>query len=76
MAAEIRIPKLGMSITEMTLLEWMFADGDRVEKGDVIYTVETDKSTTEVEAQDSGTIRPAGAEGEVYRVGDLIGSIE
>ena len=76
MASEIRIPKLGMSITEMTLLEWMFADGDRVEKGDVIYTVETDKSTTEVEAQEAGIIHPGGAEGEVYQVGDLIGSIE
>ena len=76
MASEIRIPKLGMSVTEITLLEWMFGDGDRVEKGDVIYTVETDKSTTEVEAQESGVIRPTGTEGEVYQVGDLIGRIE
>ena len=76
MASEIRIPKLGMSVTEMTLNEWMFGDGDRVEKGNIIYTVETDKSTTEVEAQDSGTIRVTGTEGEVYQVGDLIGSIE
>lgn len=76
MATEIRLPKLGMSATEMELVEWMFADGDRVEKGDVIYTVETDKSTTEVEAQDSGIIRPTGAEGEIYQVGDLIGTIE
>ena len=76
MASEIRIPKLGMSATEMTLLEWMFGDGDQVSQGDVIYTVETDKSTTEVEAQESGTIRPSGAEGETYQVGDLIGTIE
>jgi pyruvate/2-oxoglutarate dehydrogenase complex dihydrolipoamide acyltransferase (E2) component len=76
MTSEIRIPKLGMSITEVTLVEWMFGDGDRVVKGDVIYTVETDKSTTEVEAQDSGTIRPSGVEGEVYQTGDLIGTIE
>ena len=76
MPHEIRIPKLGMSITEMTLLEWMFGDGDRVSRGDVIYTVETDKSTTEVEAQEAGIIHPGGTEGEVYQVGDLIGSIE
>lgn len=76
MASEIRIPKLGMSATEMTLLEWMFGDGDAVSKGDIIYTVETDKSTTEVEAQESGTIRTSGQEGETYRVGDLIGTIE
>ena len=76
MGSEIRIPKLGMSATEMTLLEWMFGDGDTVAKGDIIYTVETDKSTTEVEAQESGTIRTTGQEGETYQVGDLIGTIE
>lgn len=76
MASEIRIPKLGMSATEMTLVEWMFGEGEAVEKGDVIYTVETDKSTTEIEAQASGMIRPTGEEGAVYKVGDLIGTIE
>ncbi len=30
MPSEIRIPKLGMSATEMTLLEWMFGDGEAV----------------------------------------------
>jgi pyruvate dehydrogenase E2 component (dihydrolipoamide acetyltransferase)/2-oxoglutarate dehydrogenase E2 component (dihydrolipoamide succinyltransferase) len=54
----------------------MFGDGERVEKGDIIYTVETDKSTTEIEAQASGIIHPTGEEGAVYKVGDLIGTIE
>jgi len=76
MAEEIRIPKLGMSATEMTLTEWMFGDGEAVEKGEVIYTVETDKSTTEIEAPASGVIHPTGEEGEVYKVGALIGTIE
>lgn len=76
MATEIRIPKLGMSTTEMTLTEWLVADGAPVETGQVLYTVETDKSTTEVEAQASGTLRRTGTEGEVYGVGDVIGTIE
>jgi pyruvate/2-oxoglutarate dehydrogenase complex dihydrolipoamide acyltransferase (E2) component len=76
MASEIRIPKLGMSAVEMTLVEWMFGEGERVEKGEIIYTVETDKSTTEIEAQVSGIIRPTGEEGAVYKVGDLIGTID
>jgi pyruvate/2-oxoglutarate dehydrogenase complex dihydrolipoamide acyltransferase (E2) component len=75
-ASEIRIPKLGMSATEVTLVEWMVGDGEEVAVGDVIYTAETDKSTTEIEAQASGIIRPTGTEGETYRVGDLIGTIE
>ena len=74
--AEIRIPKLGMSATEVTLAEWMYADGDAVEKGDIIYTAETDKTTVEIEAQASGTIRPTGEEGTLYKVGDLVGTIE
>lgn len=76
MATEIRIPKIGMSATEMTIAEWMFADGEAVQQGDVIYTVETDKTTTEIEAQASGTLRVVGEEGEAYAVGTLIGTIE
>ena len=76
MASEIRIPKIGMSATEMTLNEWMFADGDAVAVGDVIYTVETDKTTSEIEAQASGTLRVLASEGEVYPVGTLVGMIE
>jgi pyruvate dehydrogenase E2 component (dihydrolipoamide acetyltransferase) len=76
MAEELRIPKIGMSATEMTLSEWMFADGERVEIGDVIYTVETDKTTNEIEAQAAGILRTTGIEGEVYQVGAVIGSIE
>lgn len=76
MAEEIRIPKLGMSATEVTLSEWMFGDGEQVSKGDILYTAETDKTTVEIEAQASGVLRPTGEEGEQYKVGDVIGTIE
>jgi pyruvate/2-oxoglutarate dehydrogenase complex dihydrolipoamide acyltransferase (E2) component len=76
MPSEIRIPKIGMSATEMSIAEWMFADGDQVAVGDVLYTVETDKTTTEIEAQDSGTLRVIGVEGAPYPVGTLVGTIE
>lgn len=76
MAEEIRIPKLGMSATEVTLAEWMFGEGEQVAKGDIIYTAETDKTTVEIEAQASGVIRPTGEEGVKYKVGDVIGTIE
>ncbi|MGB3471548.1 MAG: lipoyl domain-containing protein [Erythrobacter sp.] len=76
MAEEIRIPKLGMSATEVTLSEWMFGDGEEVAKGDIIYTAETDKTTVEIEAQAGGVIRPTGEEGVKYKVGDLVGTIE
>jgi pyruvate/2-oxoglutarate dehydrogenase complex dihydrolipoamide acyltransferase (E2) component len=76
MATEIRIPKIGMSASEMTLSEWMFGDGEAVAIGQVIYTAETDKTTVEIEAQAAGILRPTGIEGETYAVGTLIGSIE
>ena len=75
MAEEIRIPKLGMSATEVTLTEWMFESGDTVDKDEVIYTLETDKSSVEIEAQASGVLHTSGIEGQVYKVGDLIGVI-
>jgi pyruvate/2-oxoglutarate dehydrogenase complex dihydrolipoamide acyltransferase (E2) component len=76
MATEIRIPKIGMSATEMTLSEWMFGDGEAVAQGDVIYTIETDKTTTEIEAPVGGTLRIMGSEGETYPIGTLVGTIE
>jgi pyruvate/2-oxoglutarate dehydrogenase complex dihydrolipoamide acyltransferase (E2) component len=76
MATEIRIPKIGMSATELTIAEWMFADGEQVAIGDTLYLAETDKTTNEIEAQASGTLRVIGVEGEAYAVGTLIGVIE
>jgi pyruvate dehydrogenase E2 component (dihydrolipoamide acetyltransferase) len=76
MASELRIPKIGMSATEMVLAEWMFADGEQVNAGDVVYTVETDKTTSEIEAQESGILRVLAGEGESYAVGTLVGMIE
>ena len=76
MATEIRIPKIGMSATEMTLTEWMFGDGEAVSAGDILYTIETDKTATEIESPASGTLRDVGVEGEVYPVGTLVGTIE
>ena len=51
-------------------------DGAQIEAGAPIYTIETDKSTTEVEAQEAGTLRRAGVAGETYAVGTLLGTIE
>jgi pyruvate/2-oxoglutarate dehydrogenase complex dihydrolipoamide acyltransferase (E2) component len=76
MATEIRIPKIGMSATSMTLTEWMFADGEAVQAGDVIYTIETDKTATEVESPAAGILRIIGVEGEAYPVGAVVGTVE
>ena len=50
MAAEIRIPKIGISMTEATLTEWLAEDGAQVEAGTPLYSIEMDKSTNEIDA--------------------------
>ena len=76
MATEIIFPKIGFSMTEGILSEWLVEDGATVTEGQPLYSVETDKSTNEVEAPASGVVRIAGQPGDTFDVGAIIGSIE
>jgi pyruvate/2-oxoglutarate dehydrogenase complex dihydrolipoamide acyltransferase (E2) component len=75
-ATPISIPKLGVSMTEATLVEWLVRDGDTVGPGDVLYRLETDKVENDIEAPVGGVVHITGVEGETYPVGTPIGSIE
>jgi pyruvate dehydrogenase E2 component (dihydrolipoamide acetyltransferase) len=57
MAVEIVLPRLGWTMEEGTFIEWLKNDGDEVKPGDLIYTVESDKTTVEVENFDVGILR-------------------
>jgi pyruvate dehydrogenase E2 component (dihydrolipoamide acetyltransferase) len=75
MAVEITIPRLGWSMDEGTFGEWLKADGDFVEPGDPIFTLESEKSVQDVESVDGGFLRlvPDGPqEGDIVTVGTLI----
>lgn len=76
MSTELRIPKIGMSMDEAILSAWLVADGAEVAEGVPIYSVETDKSTVEIEAPASGRLSIVGVEGETYPVGELVGRID
>ncbi|CAB4870749.1 unannotated protein [freshwater metagenome] len=76
MTTPINIPKLGVSMTEGTLVEWMVTNGQAVQAGDVLYRIETDKVENDIEAPVAGVIHISGVEGETYDVGIQIGSIE
>lgn len=76
MATEILLPKIGFSMNEGQIAEWLFADGEEVVEGEALYLLEADKSTNEVEAPASGILRISGIEGETYEVGTVIGTIE
>jgi pyruvate/2-oxoglutarate dehydrogenase complex dihydrolipoamide acyltransferase (E2) component len=75
-STEIRFPKIGFSMTEGTLSEWMVSNGATVAEGQPLYSFENDKAIEEVTAPASGRLRIIGSAGQVYKVGDLIGSIE
>lgn len=76
MATEILLPKIGFSMTEGVLAEWLVEDGATITEGQPLFSIETDKSTNEVEAPASGTLRISGTPGETYEVGSVIGTIE
>jgi pyruvate/2-oxoglutarate dehydrogenase complex dihydrolipoamide acyltransferase (E2) component len=75
MSIEIILPKLGFSMNEGTLSEWLVADGKRVTKGQPLYSLESEKSVEEIEAPASGTLRIIMPKGEVYSVGTVLGEI-
>lgn len=56
MATFFAMPKLGMNMVEGTIVEWLVKEGDQVEAGQVVLTIETDKATQEVEAPASGIL--------------------
>jgi pyruvate/2-oxoglutarate dehydrogenase complex dihydrolipoamide acyltransferase (E2) component len=72
---EILLPKLGFSVNEANLVEWMVADGASVAKGDPLYALESEKSVQEIEAPVAGVLKILKAPGEVYEVGTVIGEI-
>ena len=76
MAVEVVLPKLGFSMIEGQIAEWLAADGAQVTEGDPLFLLEADKSTNEVEAPASGILRIEAEAGETYEVGTVIGYIE
>lgn len=73
---ELRIPAAGDSVTEVQIVEWTVDDGASVSEGDVIYSVESDKSVLEIEAPATGTLKILEPAGEIYEVGHLVGRID
>ena len=76
MISEVVMPQMGADMVEGTIVKWLKAEGDAVERGEIIAEIETDKANVEIEAFESGVFRKALAEeGDVIPVGGLIGII-
>jgi pyruvate/2-oxoglutarate dehydrogenase complex dihydrolipoamide acyltransferase (E2) component len=74
-AVLVRIPRVSIGIVEATLLDYLVPDGGRVEEGQALFLIETDKVETEIPAGAAGGVRWTGELGTVYPVGTEIGSI-
>ena len=76
MSVEVLLPKLGFSMEEGELAEWMVEDGGQAVEGEPLYALESDKSTQEVESPATGTLRILKQTGETYPVGTVLAIIE
>ena len=75
MATEIYLVKVGMTMHEGTVEEWYVQDGDRVESGNLLYRLETEKVNLDVDAETSGIVKQLVAEGTTLEPGDVVGYI-
>jgi 2-oxoglutarate dehydrogenase E2 component (dihydrolipoamide succinyltransferase) len=74
---EIKVPTVGESISEVTLLKWSKKDGDYVERDEVIAELESEKATFEVNAENAGVLKLSGIkEGDTIKIGELLASID
>jgi pyruvate dehydrogenase E2 component (dihydrolipoamide acetyltransferase) len=76
MATKVTMPKLGLTMVEGQIVEWMKKEGDRVEKGEILYVLETEKAAFEVEAPEAGILAKIIAKvGDTVPVGGLVAYI-
>jgi len=75
MAVEITIPKLGLTMTEATLVSWSIGAGELVTEGQVICQIETDKVSLDMESPAAGLLHPIVKPGRRVGVGKLIGYV-
>ena len=73
---EIKVPTVGESITEVTLLKWTKQEGEYVERDEVIAELESEKATFEVNAEKAGTLFRLAAEGDTILIGDVLAKID
>lgn len=75
MPVQIILPKLGFSMADAMLSEWLVEDGAQVSEGQALYSLESEKSVQEVESPASGTLKILCPAGEEYPVGHILGEI-
>lgn len=73
---EIKVPPVGESISEVTLVTWMKKDGEWVDRDEVICELESEKATFELNAEQAGILHIVAQEGDTLNIGDLACKID
>src|SRR5690606_40911292 len=73
---EIKVPTVGESISEVTLVKWLKNDGDWVERDEVLCELESEKATFELNAEQAGILHTVAKEGDTLNIGDLACKID
>jgi pyruvate dehydrogenase E2 component (dihydrolipoamide acetyltransferase) len=73
MSTEFIMPKLGLTMEEGTILEWLVEDGAEITQGMAVLRIETDKVESDVESPGAGRFHRVGNQGDTYPCGALIG---
>ncbi|HXB30922.1 MAG TPA: 2-oxoglutarate dehydrogenase complex dihydrolipoyllysine-residue succinyltransferase [Puia sp.] len=73
---DIKVPAIGESISEVTLIKWLKHDGDYVDRDEVIAELESEKATFEVNAEKAGILKTLGKEGDTLKIGEVLANID
>ena len=76
MKTNIEVPEIGESISSGILAAWLKAEGARVDEGEEIFELETDKATLGVPSPAAGVLRHGAAEGDEVEVGQVVGQVD
>lgn len=76
MALEIKVPTVGESISEVTLVKWLKNNGEWVNRDEVIAELESEKATFEINAEQAGLVQQIAKEGDTLAIGDVVCSID
>ena len=73
---EIKVPAVGESVFEALIAKWLKTNGERVERDEPLFEIETDKVTLEMTAEADGILSILVQEGQTVKIGTVIGAIE
>src|SRR2546423_6751283 len=76
MSVEVTVPAVGESISSGVVSVWHKKSGEQVSSGDPLFTLETDKVSTEINAEKDGVLKTLVAEGAEVKIGDVVATIE